>query len=348
MRPNVPDHILADSNRLGQVVINLIGNAMKFTLHGQVELLVGVAESDGERARIQFSVHDTGIGIPRHRQQAIFEAFSQADGSTTRAFGGTGLGSTISSRLVKLMGGRIWVESEPGQGSTFHFTIETAIVRSDAEPVRPRLAGVRTLIVDDNSSSLRILNEILSSEVFAPPGPGIVLESDAERALREFETAAPGKDPFDLMIIDSHLPGVDVFALASRSKEISDAAVTSLNAPSHPQETDSVPGARAGERREAGYAETALPPTRSARCSLERLRQSRSGAPRGAVGLPQAACSGPGDDVGRLRILVAEDNLVNQRVVVAMLERRGHTVRVAGTGREALDARWTRNPSIWC
>ncbi|HEY3738947.1 MAG TPA: response regulator [Bryobacteraceae bacterium] len=333
VRPDVPDRILADSNRLGQVVINLIGNALKFTLNGQVELLVSVAESDGERARIQFSVHDTGIGIPRHRQEAIFESFSQADGSTTRAFGGTGLGLTICSRLVKLMGGRIWVESDPGQGSTFHFTIETAIVGADSSTPSPaRIKAVRTLIVDHNSSSLRILSEILSSEVFAPPVPGLVLESDAGRALRALEAAAHGEHAFDLMIIDSHLPGVDVFALASRLTEVSDAAVVLLTAPSHPQDT--------ARCRAIGVGNVVKPAMRTQLSEVIRGALARRTAP--VANWPPAAVptrTVPSDDEGsRLHILVAEDNLVNQRVVVAMLERRGHTVRIAATGIEVLTA----------
>src|SRR5208283_1453351 len=229
IRPEVPDMIVADANRLSQVVTNLIGNAIKFTTAGQVELRVGLDSVEGELACLHFSVQDTGIGIPLDRQESIFQAFTQADSSTTRTFGGTGLGLTISSRLVKLMGGKMWVESRPGGGSNFQFTIQCAILDAEelADAVEARrLADVPTLIVDDRAANRRILAEMVEAMGASP-----MLASGAQEALLEIEAAVGSNAAFKLILLDSQMPGTDGFALAEEIKrrpEIAGAATVML------------------------------------------------------------------------------------------------------------------------
>jgi signal transduction histidine kinase len=174
IRPEVPEEIQADPTRLSQVITNLVGNAVKFTNAGEIELRVGVDSFEGDGALLHVSVRDTGIGVPQEKQSSIFEPFIQADGSTTRRFGGTGLGLTVSRRLVDMMGGRIWVESEPGQGSCFHFTCRARVVRAEAAsvPAASRLAGLPVLVVDDNATNRRILAGLLDSVGIRRRGSG--------------------------------------------------------------------------------------------------------------------------------------------------------------------------------
>src|SRR5947209_8714708 len=165
--PEVPDHLVGDPGRLRQVIVNLLGNAIKFTAEGEVVARVSLESLGGDAARLHFTVSDTGIGIPEEKRGAIFDAFSQADGTTTRRYGGTGLGLSISSRLVELMGGSIWVESRVGRGSTFHFTagfgLRAAPPAQAAPPERVSVEDLPVLIVDDNATNRLILEEVLSS-----------------------------------------------------------------------------------------------------------------------------------------------------------------------------------------
>jgi two-component system sensor histidine kinase/response regulator len=165
VQPEVPEVIVADPTRLRQIVMNLMGNAIKFTEQGEVAVTVALDSAPVQGLTLHFTVHDTGLGIPPEKQKLIFEAFSQADSSTTRRFGGTGLGLTISSRLVGLMGGKIWVESQPGKGSSFHFTAQAMMGKNLPADIRnidrERLRGVPVLVVDDNSTNRRILGDTL-------------------------------------------------------------------------------------------------------------------------------------------------------------------------------------------
>jgi signal transduction histidine kinase/ActR/RegA family two-component response regulator len=227
--PEVPEEIVADPGRLGQILTNLIGNAVKFTRQGEVELLVSLAGPEEERddckwvdvrtVRLHFSVRDTGIGIPRDRQNAIFEAFSQADGSTTRNFGGTGLGLTISSRLVRMMGGRLWVDSVAGSGSTFHWTMTANAVESElqmlAQPaplkrlVRDAGGALRILLAEDNT-----VNQMVAVGILQSRGHTVVLAGNGVEAVDAFEC-----DRFDLILMDAHMPQMDGFEATNAIRE---------------------------------------------------------------------------------------------------------------------------------
>ena len=320
----VPGQIDADPNRLSQIVTNLIGNALKFTREGEVELSIDLANVPSDGLNLHFSVRDTGIGIPAERQESIFEAFSQADTSTTRMYGGTGLGLTISSRLVKMMGGKMWVESEPGEGSVFHFTIRANPAEVNARgfaPDRLTFNGLPALIVDDNSTSLRVVAAMLESRGMRPE-----TASDAPQALRKLEAAARNNDPFNLILIDSRMPGMDGFALAEevrRSSGIPQAGIVMLT-------TVAQHGSVA--RRETVADPGVSKPVGEVQL-FDAIRQALTGnSPAPAPPPPVAAA------VAALRILLAEDNMVNQMVAAGLLEHLGHTVKIAANGLEALAA----------
>ncbi len=224
--PAVPDFVAGDPGRLRQVITNLVGNAIKFTERGEVVVEVAQQEHTDQIVTIHFAIRDTGIGIPPSRQKAIFAPFEQADGSVTRRYGGTGLGLAISAQLVNIMGGRIWVESEPGKGSTFHFTARFKVVsghakRASGKPVN--LEAIRVLVVDDNSSSRRLLHEALTRWNME-----VMLIEGGERALEAMEVAAEENDPFKLVIIDSGMPLVDGFAVAETIRQCAALAETTI------------------------------------------------------------------------------------------------------------------------
>ena len=215
--PDVPDRLHGDPTRLRQVVVNLIGNAVKFTTRGEVEVRVHCEEESEQHATLKFSVRDTGIGVAPDKQGKIFEAFTQADGSMTRHYGGTGLGLAICSRLVDLMGGSIWVESEPGAGSTFQFRLQFLLQKNvpDARlgiEVRS-LLGLRVLVVDDNMTNRTILQELTSSWEMVP-----TLCDNGAEALEILEEAYQQGRPFSLVILDSQMPGMDGFSVAESLK----------------------------------------------------------------------------------------------------------------------------------
>ena len=214
VRPEVPEAIVADPHRLRQILTNLVGNAIKFTEQGEVVVSVERQSQNGAAVDLHFAVHDTGIGIAAEKQQAIFNAFEQADGSTTRKYGGTGLGLTISRRLVEMMGGRIWVDSEQGRGSTFHFSIRCALsTRPVARQPVPleHLRDLPVLVVDDNATNRRILNEMLLHWQMRP-----TTVDGGRAAVGCMMHAAANGSPFPLVLIDAHMPEMDGFALVER------------------------------------------------------------------------------------------------------------------------------------
>jgi PAS domain S-box-containing protein len=377
VEPDVPDALLGDPGRLRQIVVNLVGNAIKFTERGEVVLTVermkeesGTADGSAnvtENATgdapagslLHFSVRDTGIGIPADKLEMIFHPFEQADTSTTRKYGGTGLGLSICRRLVDMMGGRIWVESRVGQGSTFHFTARFDVQGSAAAtPAEPEeLRGLPVLVVDDNATNRRILREVLTNWRMRP-----VAVEGAEAAVAEWVRARSAGEPFALLLTDMHMPGTDGIGLVRRLRaapeaggagetsarvvvltssglgSAADAAElramgvvgwlvkpvkqsalldTILNALSHPVD----PEAAGGRNSEA----------KTASASQLRLRTAPAD---GAPGLRSAAATaGP-----PLRILLAEDTPVNQKMAIRLLEKRGHKVTLATTGQEAVAA----------
>src|SRR5262245_29569234 len=206
----VPDSLVGDAGRLRQVLLNILGNAVKFTAQGEVVLRVRIERQDESGALLRFSASDTGIGIPLDKQEHIFQAFTQADSSTTRRYGGTGLGLAIARRLVALMGGELWVESTEGHGSTFHFTASFgkahAVERAPAGDPPPALDGLRVLVVDDNRTNGRILENMLESWHMKP-----VAVCDSNAALAALRKASPSTQPFGVVITDCRMPDVDGF-----------------------------------------------------------------------------------------------------------------------------------------
>jgi PAS domain S-box-containing protein len=329
LEANVPESIVGDAGRLRQVLVNLLGNAVKFTESGEVVLRVFVEERRDEQIRLHFAVTDTGIGIPKDKQHEVFEAFTQADNSATRNYGGTGLGLTISSQLIGLMNGKIWLESKPGLGSTFHFTAEFGVdpVAETAVTEIPALRGIRVLIVDDNATNRMVLDAQLVRWGMLPTAV-----SDGESALAEIARSAAAHQPFSLIIIDGMMPGMDGFTLARRITEAASAPDTTL------MMLSSLGHAEAAAR-ESGIRFCLSKPVRQSdlfdaimtalgqRTFTTRTRaQSRKLIPSRA-----------------LKILLAEDHPVNQRLAVAVLQNWGHTVTVTPNGREALEA-WSREP----
>jgi CheY-like chemotaxis protein/anti-sigma regulatory factor (Ser/Thr protein kinase) len=227
VRPNVPDALYGDLGRLRQVVINLVGNAIKFTSRGEVEVQVHAEAQAPEHVTLHVLVADTGIGIPADKVSTVFAPFVQADGSMARRYGGTGLGLTISGRLVELMNGRIWVESTAGQGSTFHFTVRLS-VRGEACPVPPlhkatELQGLPVLVVDDNATNGRILQETLTHWGMVP-----AVANAGHAALTELQRASEAGAPFRIVLLDATLPDTDALAVAERVQQRSQAATTTV------------------------------------------------------------------------------------------------------------------------
>ncbi len=324
----VPASLEGDPGRLRQILINLVGNAIKFT--GEGEILVNVDEEmrTEEKIRLHFSISDTGLGIPFEKQQSIFEAFTQVDRSITRKFGGTGLGLAISSRLVGLMEGRLWVESLPGQGSTFHFTAlfgfgEEALGKKQVRDVAG-LDGLPVLVVDDNSTSRRILTEILVNWHMAPEA----VES-ASSALSILEQARRAGKPFPLVLLDRHMPEGDGFGLAQQLAENPElAGHTIIMSTSDSQLNDAV---RCRELKVAAQLVKPVTPSELLNAILRTLdKQALATAERDRVARPFPVAH------QNLKLLLAEDNRVNQRLVVSLLEKHGHSVVVADNGHEAL------------
>jgi CheY-like chemotaxis protein len=328
--PAVPDGVIGDPVRFQQIVTNLVGNAIKFTRSGHVLVTVREdARAEGS-TRLQVSVADTGIGIPADKQRAIFEPFRQADGSTTRRFGGTGLGLTISATLVQLMGGRLWVESEPGAGSTFHFTVSLDTTDlAEAPAPHSALPEMAVLIVDDNQVNRRILIEQVRRWGLHPTDV-----ANGRTALAELAAAARTGRPYGLVLLDANMPdfdGFDVAAAIAGRPELAGPTVMML--------TSSGKYGDQSRCRELGISAYLTKPVQTEELFIA---VGRALGARPAVPVWQAAGPRPGDlainTAGpRMRILLVEDNVVNQRVALGLLNRRGHDVTVAGNGQEALD-----------
>jgi len=324
--PRTPDRLTGDPGRLRQVLLNLLSNAIKFTSRGEVVLQVRAESKDERSASLSFSVRDTGIGIPKEKQAAIFQEFVQADSSTTRKYGGTGLGLTISARLIELMGGRISVESEPGRGSTFRFTVRIQRAKVLTPPMvrLAELEGTRVLIVDDNDTNRRILDENVRDWGMKP-----ILAEGFAPALSALRTARDAGDPFPLVLLDLQMPGRDGFSLADevrRDPALARTRIVLLASSIGPAEVDRC--------HELGIKAHLAKPVKPSQLR-DVLRAVLGGVGRQTPPAPAAAATSRAGR--RRRILLAEDNRVNQRVATDLLEGRGHEVVVAGNGREALE-----------
>ena len=330
----VPEMVVGDPGRIRQILINLLGNAVKFTTEGEVGLNVWTELIEDGAAILHFTVSDTGMGIDPAKLNTIFDSFNQADTSTTREFGGTGLGLTISKRLVELMGGRIWVESETGVGSRFHFTVRlgtTAPLEAVTESiiVPAILHGVKVLIVDDNRTNRRILEGLVKRWGMNP-----TVASDAEKALNELAIARAANEPYRLILTDMHMPKIDGFGLVEQIKQTSDISTsTIMMLTSGGQRGDA---ARCGELGISAYL---LKPVRQSelREAIARVLGTKQKAGASPM-ITRSSLQNDGDSSKSLHILLAEDNAVNQKLAIRMLEKRGHRVALAINGREALKA----------
>jgi PAS domain S-box-containing protein len=324
----VPDSLVGDPQRLQRVILNLAGNAVKFTDHGEVVVRVSVDSRSDQCATLRFSVTDTGIGIASSDQQRIFDAFAQADSSTTRRYGGTGLGLAIAAQLVGLMGGRIAVKSEPGRGSTFEFTasfeLQRARSRKEQESAAVSLRNLPVLIVDDNATNRRILEEMVANWRMKP----LAVDSGAA-ALDAVANARRAGGPFRLILLDSHMPEMDGFEVARR-----------ILKNSHPRSTDVILLTSADRREELtqakrmGVAAALVKPVKQSElwdAIVTILHAGPVGKRSRGPSRREAKAAGR-----RLRVLVAEDNPVNQELAVHLLGRRGHSVSVAENGKQAL------------
>ncbi|MGR9088941.1 MAG: response regulator, partial [Gammaproteobacteria bacterium] len=327
----VPDMLVGDIHRLRQIVINLVGNALKFTDAGEVVVRVGVASASEAGVVAHFQVSDTGIGIPADRLDTVFESFQQADTSTTRKYGGTGLGLTICSRLTALMGGRIWVESTPGLGSTFHFT--AALGRSKetkrgARAVPPgELDGLKVLVVDDNGTNREILQKMLTNWQMRP-----TVAQDARRAVEAVRERISAGKPFDIIISDVHMPEMDGYELVTALRNEPGWPDTPVIMLTSARRTEDAERSRA-----LGIKANLLKPAKQSRIldaiitavGVDNL-SAKHDAPEPAPTTGAAS--------GALHILVAEDNEVNQKFALRALTKAGHTSVVANNGREAVEA----------
>ncbi len=329
-RPDVPKTLVGDPSRLRQIVINLLGNSIKFTESGEVVLGVRVDAVTEKETCLHFFVNDTGPGIPQDKQKAIFEAFTQADSSTTRKHGGTGLGLTISSKLVRMMGGQIWVNSELGAGSTFHFTARFGVRKVPAR-LEPRdtaaLKGMDVLVVDDNATNRRILDAMLRHWRMEPS-----LAEDGAKALEKMEQNVALGRMFPLVLLDAQMPHMDGFALAAKIKRNPQLArATIMMLTSVGQRGD------AARCRELGVAAYLIKPIRQS--ELLRAILDALGKPVGSPEqVPLVTRHYLRETHKGARILLAEDNPVNQKLVVRLLEKRGFLVTAAVNGKEAVAA----------
>jgi two-component system, sensor histidine kinase and response regulator len=334
IKPTVPDLVVADAPRLRQIIVNLVGNAIKFTARGEVVLEVSCDELAAQQIKLHFVVRDTGIGIAHEKQRLIFEAFTQADNSTTREFGGTGLGLTISARLVSAMQGELGVESTLGKGSSFHFSIpvgSAAASRGD----KLSLGGMPVLIIDENATTRRVLADLLTFWQAQPKSA-----STAKEGLNLMHQASEEGHPFALLLADARMLEMDNLDLALRSRRaprLGASVVVLLTA---------VQRSGPASSRDLGVSGSLTKPVR--RSELMAMIQGLvhddlplKQEPRTLPAKPSVPDPLPSAGQPPKRILLAEDNAVNQRVAVRLLEKRGHEVVVASNGKEALAA-WQR------
>ena len=338
IRPGVPQNLVGDPNRLRQVIVNLVGNAIKFTDRGEISLKVDLDEDSPVRPDwlyLKFAVRDTGVGIPAAKQALIFKPFVQVDSTASRRFGGSGLGLTISSRLVALMGGRIWMESTAGQGSCFYFT--AGFTPGRAEPLaenaeRLGMVGRSVLVVDDNDTNRHILFAMLRNWGAQP-----LTASSAEEALITLNQARDRGTPVDLVLTDEHMPEVDGFALSANIIHSWGPA-----APRIVMLTSAGESGTALRCREMGLSGYITKPICQSELWQATNRALEGAAPSAGAQIsptPVVSKMRPAEEVlGALRVLLAEDNAVNQALAKRLLEKRGHTVVVANNGQEALDA----------
>lgn len=328
IQANVPDRVIGDPTRLRQVLINLVGNAIKFTSGGEVLVRVSTESQSGDEIMLHVTVSDTGIGIPQSKRDRLFQAFEQVDSSMSRKYGGTGLGLAISSRIVGILGGRIWFDSESGQGSSFHFTARIRLT-ADHPPAfslgTAGLSGLKALVVEDNATYRRTLAEMLSSWEMI-----VSTASSANAAIELIEARRDSHEDFDVVLIDADMPVTDGFAVAGEIKMRLAGSVrhTIMLLTS---------GDRSGDvnRCEKLAVDAYLMKPINQSELFDTLVEVLKCGPIDAHAAHEAA-SGPQPELTGLKVLLAEDSLYNQKLAVALLERKGHEVVVANNGAEAV------------
>jgi two-component system sensor histidine kinase/response regulator len=330
VQPEVPEALLGDPGRIRQILINLVGNAIKFTEQGEIFVCVDERSQGSATTTLHFAVKDTGVGIPVEKQEKIFDAFSQADGSMTRKYGGTGLGLTICVRLVEMMGGRVWVESQPGQGSTFHFTVNLAVQDTASArliPLQPeQLRDLHALIVDDNFTNRRVLHGMLTHWGMRPTAV-----EGGRAALQALEIAKSTGHPFLLILLDGQMPDMDGFALAEQIQKDPDPIAVTIMMLTSAGHLDG-----AARCRELGISAYLVKPIRQKQlldgvCQvLNKISMTKN--------VPLVTRHTLQENKHRCRVLLVEDNAVNQTLAVRLLEKRGYSVFVVGNGAEAVEA----------
>ena len=358
--PSMNLDVIGDPARLRQIIVNLISNAIKFTKEGEVVVSVKEEIKTAEGISLQFTVRDTGIGIAKDKQQVIFDAFAQADGSMTRKFGGTGLGLSISRQFTELMGGRIWVESEANQGSQFHFTAKFGLDSDASGPLRDveslQFDNTVVLVVDDNATTRRILKDMLKNW-----NMNVVDVESAEGALTLIDRAERDGNPYSLYILDAYLPGMQSFILQDHMRnnpEMAKSTVMLLASPSH--KGDAAPWQKLGSM---AFVTKPIKSTSVLEMVKNILKDTpedkpqdeldRTHAQTGTSPEPQISVDSPSHEtstesteetkapdkpLSSYRVLIAEDNIVNQKVAYFMLEKQGHLVTGVKDGKEAVEA----------
>ncbi|MEY4387769.1 MAG: hypothetical protein RLY20_3052 [Verrucomicrobiota bacterium] len=338
--PNVPNALEGDLIRIRQLVINMVGNAIKFTEHGHIGVEIRRAGSDtahvakrrgqqparrGDECDLHFIIADTGVGIPPDKQLHIFEAFTQADGTISRRYGGSGLGLAICSNLVRMMGGQVWVESHPGKGSKFHFTVQLRIQKDHAlvepTPAPERLAGQRVLVVDDDQTNREVLCEMVTGWGMQPTSV-----ASGATALAELKAATGGGNPYSLVLLDDEMSGLNGFAVAKEIRRMPELKVTIVMMLSSAD-----PAKEAARCREEGIHYALTKPVGQSELldTIVTVLQ-----PEGIKVLVQKAAPPVGE---RLRILLVEDNEVNLELAMHLLSRIGHSVFTVRNGRQAVE-----------
>jgi two-component system sensor histidine kinase/response regulator len=334
VEPNVPEAVLGDPGRIRQILINIIGNAIKFTSRGEIFVRVEEEYQRSKISSLHFAIKDTGVGVAAEKQKSIFEPFSQADGSMSRKYGGTGLGLAICVNLASLMNGRVWMESEIGHGSTFHFTVKLNVQDAPstrAEPLPPdQLRNLPVLIVDDNLTNRRVLHGMLSRWGMRPTAV-----DGGRPALQALEVAKSTGHAFPLILLDGQMPDMDGFALAAEIRNtpgLVGAAIMMLTSAGHLGD--------AARCRELGISAYLVKPIRQADllagiCQVLNESSKKEVEKLAAQLVTRHTLQA---DRNRLNILLAEDNIVNQTLAMRLLEKRGYKVTVAANGRDAVNA----------
>ncbi|MGI9517471.1 MAG: response regulator [Pirellulaceae bacterium] len=329
--PAIPGFLIGDPGRIRQIVVNLIGNAIKFTEHGEVVLEIEMESQTDDEATLHFSVTDTGIGISQDQCDKVFGEFEQADASTTRRFGGTGLGLAICARLAGMMNGRIWVESELGRGSKFQFTAVVGVDHTRQKQVVPEhmvsISGMRALVVDDNATNRRIFKEMLTSWGMLP-----ATASGASQAVQVLRDAREEQDPIQLVVSDVNMPDQDGISLARQildEKLLPGSSIIMLTSGARPEDGNSL--------KSIGVNQYLMKPIKQSElftAMVASLGETAGPAAQVDAEIPASTTS----ETGSLKILLAEDNIVNQKLALGILGGLGHHVTVVDNGRAAVEA----------